>query len=108
MTHQLILNIQMKPKASVSRRQEPETEDSDREGHEGKKTCDFCSRVFSKPANLQKHLETNKKCSPHYYDKIESERKRQKSQYDQSLTRWRRDDVMATYITELMSCDFIK
>ncbi len=105
LTHPLILNIQMEPRASVSRRQDPETEDSDREG---KKTCDFCSKTFSKPANLLKHLETNRKCSPHYYEKIESERKRQKSMYDEALTRWRRDDIMATYITELMSCDFIK
>ena len=93
----------MEPVASVSRRQEPEAKTDDQE-----RTCDFCSKTFSKPANLQRHLESNRKCSPKYNDQIENDRKRQKASYDKALTKWRQDDVLAGYVTELLSCDFIK
>ena len=97
----------MEPGASVfTGRQEPESEKEDPDKN---KTCQFCQRLFSKPSNLLKHLETNRKCSPLYYDELAGGRKSPKSSIeDIEVKKWTRDDQLAGYLDNLMACDFIK
>ena len=99
--------LQMEPGASVftgRRGPESETEDPDKN-----KTCKYCQKLFSKPANLLKHLENNKKCSPLYYDELEGGRKRPKSSTeDIQVKKWTKDEQLAGYLDKLMACDFIK
>ena len=74
------------------------------------RTCEFCQKTFSKPANRKTHQETHSKCSKLYYAKSDSSRKKQKT--DNSLekprVKWKRDDTLARYVVDLTECEFLK